>query len=177
LQSIREASPIGIVISPGPGAPADAGECLEIVSSFSGIVPILGVCLGHQAIGEAFGARVVRAPRAVHGKTSAIVHDGSGIFSGIPSPFSAARYHSLLIEERGLPSSLRVNARTADGLIMSVMNEELMLYGVQFHPESFMTEQGDLLIGNFLAVCEYHRDHMPGACGILSATCSRGIET
>jgi anthranilate synthase component 2 len=153
LDWIRTARPRGIVISPGPGAPPDAGESLHIIREVAGSIPILGVCLGHQAIGQVFGAQVVRAPRPIHGKISMIHHDGTGVFAGLVSPMKVARYHSLLLDPDSIPASLSVNARTADGLIMAIEDRERDLFGVQFHPESFLTEQGELLISNYLRIC------------------------
>lgn len=142
----------GLVISPGPGTPSSAGISLRAISTLSGRIPILGVCLGHQAIGQAFGARVVRdAP--VHGKTAWIHHDYSRPFSGIPNPFGATRYHSLVVETASLPSTLVVNAWTHEGFIMGLRHVSHPTYGVQFHPESILTPQGSLLLANFLRRC------------------------
>ncbi len=153
LRDVERLEPRGIVISPGPKAPRDAGLSKEIILKFGGVVPILGVCLGHQCIGEAFGGRVVRAPYVMHGKTSLVYHDGQSIFKGIPNPFQAARYHSLVVEEEGLPSCLTVTARTGDGIIMGLRHRELPVEGIQFHPESFMTPQGLEMLRNFLCLC------------------------
>ena len=139
-----------IVISPGPGVPSRAGITLPLVKDLSGKVPILGVCLGHQAIGQAFGGRVVRAPAIYHGKTSDIHHDGRTLFRNLPNPFVATRYHSLVIEPGSLPDCLEVSARTADGVIMGVRHREFPVEGVQFHPESILTVEGMRLLGNFL---------------------------
>jgi anthranilate synthase component II len=141
--------PEGIVISPGPSDPDHAGICLELVRR-AGAVPVLGVCLGEQAIGQAFGGRVVRAPVPVHGKLSAIHHDGSGVFAGLPSPFEATRYHSLTVEHDTLPASLRLTAATADGVVMGIEHRERPVHGVQFHPESIVTQHGHALLRNFL---------------------------
>jgi anthranilate synthase component 2 len=141
--------PQGIVISPGPSDPDHAGICLELVRR-AGNVPLLGVCLGHQAIGQACGGRVVRAPVPMHGKLSAVRHDGSGVFEGLASPFRATRYHSLIVDRATLPVSLRVTAETEDGLIMGVAHRERPLHGVQFHPESIASEGGHALLRNFL---------------------------
>jgi anthranilate synthase component 2 len=143
--------PQALVISPGPGTPERAGNSMGAVRALSGTVPILGVCLGHQAIGAVFGGRVVRAPAVVHGKTSNVLHDGSALFAGIPSPFVATRYHSLIVDESTLPASLVVTARSDDGLLMAFRHESHITYGVQFHPESVMTKQGPRLLANFLA--------------------------
>ncbi len=144
--------PAALVISPGPGQPKDAGICLDAVRLFSEAdVPVLGVCLGHQAIGEAFGGRIVRARTIMHGKTSAIEHDGRGVFEGLPNPFEATRYHSLVIDPATAPESLEISARTADGEIMGVRHRSLRVEGIQFHPESILTREGKRLLENFLA--------------------------
>jgi len=140
-----------IILSPGPCAPDQAGICLELIElAARRRMPLLGVCLGHQAIGQAFGGKVVRAPQPIHGKVSAMTHDGTGVFAGLPSPFNATRYHSLVVEEASLPQDLRVNARTADGLIMGLVHRELPIHGVQFHPESIASEHGHTLLQRFL---------------------------
>ncbi len=141
--------PQGIVISPGPSDPDHAGICLELVRRAGG-VPILGVCLGHQAIGQAIGGKVVRAPEPMHGKLSAIRHDGSGIFAGLPNPFRATRYHSLIVERATMPAALRVTAWTEDGIVMGLAHRERPIYGVQFHPESIASVGGHSLLKNFL---------------------------
>jgi anthranilate synthase/aminodeoxychorismate synthase-like glutamine amidotransferase len=146
----RELRPAKILISPGPGTPQDAGVTLEVVKHFAGRVPLLGVCLGHQAIGEAFGGRVVRAPAPVHGKPAEIEHDGRTIFTGMPPRFRAGRYHSLVIERESVPACLEVSATTPDGLIMGLRHRELRVEGVQFHPESIITQEGKRLLANFL---------------------------
>ena len=156
LDEVEDAGPDGIVISPGPGTPADAGLSNAVVERFAGRIPILGVCLGHQCIAEVFGGAVVRAPELVHGKVSAIAHDGVGVFRGLPQPFEATRYHSLLVDEASLPPELEVTARTAPstphpGLVMGVRHRALPVEGVQFHPESILTTSGMDLLGNFLA--------------------------
>jgi len=142
--------PSAIVISPGPGTPREAGISVPLVRAAAGAVPILGVCLGHQAIGQAFGGRVVHAHTLMHGKTSPIEHTGQGVFARLPSPFTATRYHSLAIERAGLPDCLEVTAWTADGEIMGVRHRVFAVEGVQFHPESFLTEHGHALLRNFL---------------------------
>lgn len=144
--------PDAIVLSPGPCTPNEAGICLELVAAAAGRVPILGVCLGHQAIGQAFGGRVVRAPMPMHGKLSGIVHQESDIFAGLPVPFAATRYHSLLVERDTLPEALVATAWTEDGLIMGLRHRTLPVFGVQFHPESIASEHGHALLGNFLAI-------------------------
>ena len=140
----------GVVISPGPGEPKDAGVTEELIQTMKGVVPILGVCLGHQAIGEVFGGKVVRAPKIVHGKTSRIRHDGVGIYRDLPQPFDVGRYHSLILERETLPDCLAVTAETEDGIIMGVRHKEYDVEGVQFHPESILTPEGRTLLGNFL---------------------------
>jgi len=142
--------PQGIVISPGPSDPDHAGICLELVRR-AGTIPLLGVCLGHQAIGQAFGSKVVRAPVPMHGKVSAIRHDCSGVFAGLPNPFAATRYHSLIVERASLPAALTVTAET-DGLIMGLAHRERPVHGVQFHPESIASEKGHDLLRNFLTL-------------------------
>jgi anthranilate synthase component II len=144
--------PDAIVISPGPCDPDRAGISLDLVRAAAGVCPLLGVCLGHQAIAQAFGGRIVRAPSIMHGKLSAIEHAGEGLFAGLPRPFMATRYHSLVAEPESLPSCLKVTARTADGTIMGLAHEELPVHGVQFHPESIATEHGHRLLQNFLAI-------------------------
>ena len=140
-----------LVISPGPGTPDEAGASIEFVGAFAGRLPILGVCLGHQAIGRAFGGDVVRGPRPVHGKASAIYHDGLGVLRGVPNPFEAGRYHSLVVREETLPPELLVSAHTREGEVMGVRHRVLALEGVQFHPESILTPRGGSLFKNFLA--------------------------
>ena len=140
----------GVVISPGPGEPKDAVVTEELIHEMKGVVPILGVCLGHQAIGEVFGGKVVRAPKIVHGKTSRIRHDGVGIYRDLPQPFDVGRYHSLILERETLPDCLAVTAETEDGIIMGVRHKEYDVEGVQFHPESILTPEGRTLLGNFL---------------------------
>jgi anthranilate synthase component 2 len=142
--------PEGIVISPGPCTPSEAGISIALVREFAGKIPILGVCLGHQAIGQAFGGEIVHAGRVVHGKTSTIRHSGVGVFHGLPSPFVATRYHSLAIRRATLPGCLEVTAESEDGEIMGVRHREFEVEGVQFHPESFLTEHGHALLKNFL---------------------------
>ena len=144
--------PSRILISPGPGTPKDAGVSLEVIQALASRIPILGVCLGHQAIGQAFGGLVVRAPRLYHGKSSSVEHDGKTIFAGINQSFSAGRYHSLMVADQSLPSCLEVSARTADGIIMGLRHREMKVEGVQFHPESIMTTEGKKLLANFLVL-------------------------
>ncbi len=150
IEEIAAASPEAIVISPGPCTPAESGVSTPMISALVGRIPILGVCLGHQCIGAACGAPVVRGRAPVHGKTSRIHHDGRTIFAGLPSPLVGTRYHSLVIDEAGLPACLEVSARTEDGVIMGVRHRTALLEGVQFHPESVLTEHGHALLRNFL---------------------------
>ena len=150
IEEMRRLKPDRILISPGPGVPSDAGLTIEAIRAFAGKIPILGVCLGNQAIGEAFGGRVVRAPYLMHGKTSEICHDSATIFRGLPYRFKATRYHSLIVQKEGLPDELEVSATTPDGLIMGLRHRKFPVEGVQFHPESVMTEHGKKLLKNFL---------------------------
>ena len=143
-------APAGLVVSPGPGGPRDAGVSLDLVAAFTGRAPVLGVCLGHQCIVEAAGGRVIRAARPVHGKTSRVYHDGAGLYAGLSNPFEATRYHSLIAAEAGLPPTLRVTSYTSDGEIMGVRHVAHPVEGVQFHPESILTTEGRLLLANFL---------------------------
>ena len=154
LEAMLKRNPEGLVISPGPGTPSHAGASVESVRAFAERgIPVLGVCLGHQSIGEAFGGATVRARSIMHGKTSLIEHDGKGVFKGLPDPFEATRYHSLVVEEESLPECLEVSARSADGEIMGLRHRELPIEGVQFHPESILTKAGKLLLTNFLDLC------------------------
>jgi anthranilate synthase/aminodeoxychorismate synthase-like glutamine amidotransferase len=153
LEEVEKLEPAGIVISPGPKTPRDAGLSKDIILEFGPHIPLLGVCLGHQCIGEAYGGNVDRAPYVMHGKTSQVYHDGKGIFKGLPNPIESARYHSLAVLEDDLPSCLEVSARTEDGLIMGVRHKDYPIEGIQFHPESFMTPEGLQLLDNFLEVC------------------------
>jgi anthranilate synthase/aminodeoxychorismate synthase-like glutamine amidotransferase len=145
-----ELQPTHLCISPGPGTPQQAGVSIAMIRHFAGHIPVLGVCLGHQSITEAFGGKVVRAPRVMHGKTSMITHDGVGVYAGIASPCEIGRYHSLIAEPHSLPNSLQVTARTAEGEIMGLRHRELMVEGVQFHPESVLTPEGPAMLRNFL---------------------------
>ena len=146
--------PDGIVLSPGPCDPDRAGVCLDLVAAAAGRVPILGVCLGHQAIGQAFGGQVVRAPEIMHGKLSDVRHDGSGILAGVPSPFKTTRYHSLIVDRATLPDALVVTAESETGLIMALQHRTLPIYGVQFHPESIASEHGHGILRNFVALAD-----------------------
>jgi anthranilate synthase component II len=151
VEGIRTARPDAVLISPGPGRPDSAGVSMTVIRELAGEIPILGVCLGHQAIGEVFGGRIVEAPTLMHGKTSSIHHDGSGVFAGLPDPFTATRYHSLVVEPTSVPEVLEVTARTPDGVIMGLRHRTLAVEGVQFHPESLLTLEGPSLLSNFLA--------------------------
>lgn len=150
LDEIEALRPARILISPGPGRPENAGITPDLIRHFSGRLPILGVCLGHQAIGQVFGGRVVRASKVVHGKASEIRHDGKSIFSEVPATFEAGRYHSLIVERESLPACLEVSAETSDGIIMGLRHRELKTEGVQFHPESILTPVGKRILSNFL---------------------------
>ena len=157
LDEIETLAPSGIVISPGPCTPNEAGISVALIRRFAGEVPILGVCLGHQAIGQAFGGRIVRSERVMHGKLSPITHDGEGVFAGLPSPFRATRYHSLAIDRATLPPMLAVTATADNGEIMGVRHREFAVEGVQFHPEAILTEYGKRLLDNFLRTKESER--------------------
>ena len=158
VQEALALQPRAVLLSPGPRTPDDAGICLDlVVAAAAARLPLLGVCLGHQAIGQVFGGRVVRAQAVMHGKTSQLTHDGSGVFAGLPQGFAATRYHSLIVEEASLPSALAINARTGDGTIMGLRHRSLPLHGVQFHPESIATEHGHALLANFLDLAGIHR--------------------
>ena len=150
LDEIAELAPERIVISPGPCTPHEAGVSIDLIRRFAGEIPILGVCLGHQAIGAAFGGRVVRAPVVMHGKLSRVRHDGQSLFDGLPQDFTATRYHSLIVERETLPECLEISAETADGIIMGLRHRDLAVEGVQFHPEAILTEHGHELLRNFL---------------------------
>ncbi len=152
LAEIDKLKPSRIVISPGPGTPSQAGISEEVIRTFAGRIPLLGVCLGHQAIGEVYGARIVRQKKVMHGKTSEIYHDGKNLFKDLPNPFTATRYHSLLVERSSLPETLEVTAWTKDNEIMGLRHKRFKVEGVQFHPESILTEGGRKLLANFLAL-------------------------
>jgi len=152
LEEIEESKPERIVISPGPCTPKEAGISVPLIERFAGRIPILGVCLGHQSIGAAFGGRVIRAPKVMHGKTSEIHHDSKTIFRGLPQDFQATRYHSLIVERKSLPRELEISAETADGTIMGLRHRKLKVEGVQFHPESVLTDAGFRLLENFLTI-------------------------
>ncbi|HTL35747.1 MAG TPA: aminodeoxychorismate/anthranilate synthase component II [Kofleriaceae bacterium] len=150
VDQIRDRDPAAIVISPGPCTPNEAGISMDVIRSFAGETPILGVCLGHQSIGQVFGGRIVRAPRIMHGKTSKIFHDEKGLFTGVENPFVATRYHSLVIAPESLPDTLEITAKTWEDEIMGVRHKQHLIEGVQFHPESIMTTAGKKLLANFL---------------------------
>jgi anthranilate synthase/aminodeoxychorismate synthase-like glutamine amidotransferase len=153
-EELTASPPDALVVSPGPGTPERAGNSMAVISALSGRIPILGVCLGHQAIGAVFGGTVVRAPAVVHGKTSQVSHQGVGLFAGIPSPFTATRYHSLIVDESTLPPVLAVTARSDDGLLMAFEHRTHPTFGVQFHPESVLTKQGPKILANFLVASD-----------------------
>ena len=153
IDEARPLSPDGVLLSPGPGRPEDAGMLCAAITAFAGVVPVLGVCLGHQAIGQVYGGNVVGAPHLVHGKTSPISHNNEGVFAGLPNPLDATRYHSLIIERETLPEVLSITATTDDGMIMGVRHKSLDVEGVQFHPESILTTCGHDLLRNFVARC------------------------
>src|SRR5690606_35972972 len=150
VEQIARLKPRGLVISPGPGRPEEAGVTLEAINTFSGKLPILGICLGHQAIGHAFGGKVVRAEKIMHGKLSPVYHKNKGVFAGLPNPLQVTRYHSLVIEKKSLPRCLEITAQTKDGVIMGVRHKKWAVEGVQFHPESYMTDEGLKMLGQFL---------------------------
>jgi anthranilate synthase/aminodeoxychorismate synthase-like glutamine amidotransferase len=150
LEEVEKLSPDRIVISPGPGVPSQAGLSKEIIRKFAGVIPVLGVCLGHQAIAEELGGKVVLAGKLMHGKTSEIFHDGKGIFEGLPSPFTATRYHSLIVDKKSLPDCFEISAHTKEGIIMGIRHRSFLIDGVQFHPESILTAEGKKLLSNFL---------------------------
>lgn len=151
VEDVRTSDVDGVLLSPGPGRPAEATVCHEILGVYAGKPPVLGVCLGHQVIAEAYGARVVRAAEPVHGETAVLRHDGTGVFAGIPDPFTVTRYHSLTVDADTVSAPLRVTARTTDGVVMGVRHETLDVEGIQFHPEAVLSEHGHALLGNWLA--------------------------
>jgi anthranilate synthase/aminodeoxychorismate synthase-like glutamine amidotransferase len=153
IEQIVDLAPDGILISPGPGRPEDAGLSNEVIVRLGGKIPIFGVCLGHQCIGQVYGGDVVRAPQIMHGKTSLISHSGVGVFAGLPDPFEATRYHSLVVERSSIPDVLEITAQTEDGLVMGLRHRDFDVEGVQFHPESILTVGGHQLVGNFLERC------------------------
>jgi len=161
IETIEQMAPRGIVISPGPGNPDQSGITLGVIKYFAGQIPLLGVCLGHQAMGQIFGGKVVKAMRIMHGKTSQIYHDNKGLFSGMPQPFTATRYHSLILDNEAFPSCLEVSAWTEQEEIMGLRHKEYVLEGVQFHPESILTEQGISILKNFVElVCNHGKEEI-----------------
>jgi anthranilate synthase/aminodeoxychorismate synthase-like glutamine amidotransferase len=150
VEGIRAERPDAVLVSPGPGRPEDGGVSLAAIAELAGEIPLLGVCLGHQCLGQVFGARVVAAPHLMHGKTSEIHHDGEGLFAGLPNPFVATRYHSLVVDPASVPATLVVTATSSDGVVMGLRHRELAVEGVQFHPESVLTASGPALLANFL---------------------------
>ena len=172
VDEVIKADPDAIVLSPGPCTPNEAGICLTLIEKTAGKIPVLGVCLGHQAIGQAFGGKVIRAPSQVHGKLSQIRSNGTGIFRGINGPFAATRYHSLIVERSSLPHDLAVSAETDDGLIMGMAHRSMPVHGVQFHPESIASENGHLILKNFLdiaAAFNAQRNRRPAAQPALAS--------
>ena len=165
IPQIEDLSPEHIIISPGPCTPNEAGISLALIKHFKGKIPLLGVCLGHQAIGQAFGGEVVRAPRLMHGKTSVIHHDGKGVFRNLKNPLSATRYHSLIVKRETLPDCLEITAETELGEIMGIRHKEYLIEGVQFHPESILTEDGHAMLKNFLAMNPAWRTRREGLAG------------
>lgn len=162
IEQIEEMEPEAIFLSPGPRTPREAGIAVDVVAAFHRTKPIMGVCLGHQAIGCAFGAQIVRAPRLMHGKTSGIKNDGRTIFKGLPNPFTAGRYHSLIVERSALPPALEISAETEEGEIMGIRHREYPVEGIQFHPESILTPNGKRIMKNFLEIVKNHADEKKG---------------
>ena len=152
VDEIRTLAPRGIILSPGPGRPEDAGVTVEVIQKLGAVIPILGVCLGHQSIGYAFGAKIVHAPTLMHGRTSEVTHSGSSIMCSLPNPLTAGRYHSLVISPEQFPDELKISARTNDGIIMGVTHRKYPIEGIQFHPESVLTREGDKILNNWLEV-------------------------
>ena len=159
VAKVLKAKPKAIVLSPGPCTPNEAGICLELIKKAAGKFPILGVCLGHQSIGQAFGGKVIKAPELMHGKTSEITHEEHSVFNGLPSPFTATRYHSLIVEKKSLPDCFDITAESSDGLIMGLAHKEYPIFGVQFHPESIASDYGHKILGNFLEIAGLSIDH------------------
>lgn len=159
VAKVLKAKPKAIVLSPGPCTPNEAGICLELIKKAAGKFPIFGVCLGHQSIGQAFGGKVIKAPELMHGKTSEITHEEHSVFKGLPSPFIATRYHSLIVEKKSLPDCFDITAESSDGLIMGLAHKEYPIFGVQFHPESIASDYGHKILGNFLEIAGLSIDH------------------
>jgi para-aminobenzoate synthetase component II len=153
VEEVGALRPAGVLLSPGPGTPERAGICMDVITKYAGDLPIFGVCLGHQAFGAAYGATVTRAPELLHGKTSLVTHEGTGVLAGLPSPFTATRYHSLAVVESTLPDEIEVTGRTDSGVVMAMRHRTLPIEGVQFHPESVLTQGGHLMLANWLATC------------------------
>ena len=174
VDEVGSLHPAGVLLSPGPGTPDRAGICLDLIRRYAGQLPIFGVCLGHQAFGEAFGATVTRAPELLHGKTSTVDHLGVGVLSGLPDPFTATRYHSLAVVESTLPDEIEVTGRTASGVVMAMRHRTLPIEGVQFHPESVLTQGGHLMLANWLAVCG-HLEALEIAPGLAAAIEARRL--
>jgi para-aminobenzoate synthetase component 2 len=175
VADVGRLKPDGVLLSPGPGTPSRAGIMLDLIRTYAGTLPIFGVCLGHQAIGEAFGAVVNRAPELLHGKTSEVTHGGVGVLAGLPDPFTATRYHSLAVVESTLPDEIEVTGRTADsGLVMALRHRTMPLEGVQFHPESVLTQGGHLMLANWLASCG-HREALGLAPGLAAEVEARRV--
>lgn len=154
IEEIEKMQPQGIIISPGPKTPKDAGVSIDIINKFSGKIPLLGICLGHQTIGYTFGAKIVKGKQPTHGKISKVIHDGKGIFFGLENPFNVTRYHSLEIDKKSLPGCLEISARTEDGAIMGIRHKSLNIEGVQFHPEAELTQWGHNLLANYIKMCK-----------------------
>jgi para-aminobenzoate synthetase component 2 len=171
LAEVGRLAPAGVLLSPGPGTPRRAGICVPLVGEYAGRLPIFGVCLGHQAIAEAYGATVTRAPELLHGKTSEVHHRGDGILAGLPDPFTATRYHSLAVVQSTLPDEIEVTGRTESGVVMALRHRSLPIEGVQFHPESVLTQYGHLLLANWLATCGFPQalDRAPALVGEVEA--------
>jgi anthranilate synthase/aminodeoxychorismate synthase-like glutamine amidotransferase len=177
VEQAINSNPSAIILSPGPCTPTEAGICVELVRRTAGIIPLLGVCLGHQAIAAAFGADIIRAPEPVHGRTSLVTHDGSRLFAGLPSPLRVTRYHSLVVDEPSIPGELQVTSRTSDGLIMALEHRQHPTFGVQFHPESILTQMGHDLLRNFLHLANLATPLSPAGDSLGEASIAQYIAT
>jgi anthranilate synthase/aminodeoxychorismate synthase-like glutamine amidotransferase len=177
VEQAINSNPSAIILSPGPCTPTEAGICVELVRRTAGIIPLLGVCLGHQAIAAAFGADIIRAPEPVHGRTSLVTHDGSRLFAGLPSPLRVTRYHSLVVDEPSIPGELQVTSRTSDGLIMALEHRQHPTFGVQFHPESILTQIGNDLLRNFLHLANLATPLSPAGDSLGEASIAQYIAT